>query len=65
MNALLTLWALYCITCFIQTITHDGALAGSMVSALAEAALGGHADVVKLMLEANADVNFKSGVSSF
>ena len=36
-----------------------------MVSALAEAALGGHADVVMLMLEANADLNFKSGVSWF
>ena len=65
MNASLTLWAFFCIACFIQTITHDGALAGSMVSALAEAALGGHADVVMLLLDANADLNFKSGVSSF
>ena len=60
MNASLTLWAVFCITCFIQTITQDG---GSMVSALAEAALGGHADVVMVMLDANADLNFKSGVS--
>lgn len=47
----------------IQAITHEGVLGASEVSALAEAALGGHTDVVTLLLNNKADVYFKSGVS--
>ena len=44
-------------------MTHDGVMSVSEVSALAEAALGGFVDIVTVLLNAGANVHFKSDVS--